>query len=702
MSASTRFKIETIVTGLKGVEKLKSSIKQLSNTAKPTAADIATLRAAANRLGRQSDRTENELRQQVAVLTDLRANVSLTGKSYKVLTADIQKAEAALAKAGLTGKNTSKNFGNAARTLGAIAGAGVFGGPEGAIGAVIGGIQGGPGGALAGGAIGAQVGMLRRSIGGIAEYKAALDKQRLALRLVINDFDRYTKSQEFLLEKSRELAIPQDVIIRQFTQLTASVKGAGFEISDSERTFSAISAAIRGTGGTLEDMRSALLATTQVFSKGKVSAEELRQQLSERLPGSFTTFAESMSITPKQLDKLLEGGKVTLTDFMNFIDLLTEKYGESAAQLALAPETAGDRLEQAISELKDNLAGPLSDIGAMFQNMATTAVRALNDITLETKSYANRLTEETLRNMVDNAQFMIDTYEELKKTSDANKAGNFFERTFGKQISDEDYAAGLQIFTERLQKAQEALDKFLNKGKDGIKEVGDETEKLATISEQVFAGMKDGAKSYLASIKELSEEIASATQKVFKRMEDSLVEFITKGTFSFKEFASSIIEEMTRIFVRTQIMKPFTSWFEGLNFFGGGGTTNAKGNVYGSNGIVPFAKGGVVDKPTLFPFAKGGVGLMAEAGSPEAIMPLKRSQDGRLGVEAAMSRYSGSGSTTVNYTGPVMNFNGDDYVPRSAVTDIINAAANRGASIGEARTLSFLRNSRSRRSNLGL
>ena len=76
MSAATRFKIEAIVTGVKGVEKLKSTIKQLSNTAKPTAADIATLRAAANRLGRQSDRTENELKQQVSALTDLRANVA--------------------------------------------------------------------------------------------------------------------------------------------------------------------------------------------------------------------------------------------------------------------------------------------------------------------------------------------------------------------------------------------------------------------------------------------------------------------------------------------------------------------------------------------------------------------------------------------------------------------------------------------------
>lgn len=126
MTASTRFKIETIVTGVKGVEKLKNSIKQLSNTAKPTAADIATLRAAANRLGRQSDRTESELRQQVSALTDLRANVSLTGKSYKVLTADIQRAEAALAKAAITSKKSSLTFRGAAKGLGAVAGAGVL------------------------------------------------------------------------------------------------------------------------------------------------------------------------------------------------------------------------------------------------------------------------------------------------------------------------------------------------------------------------------------------------------------------------------------------------------------------------------------------------------------------------------------------------------------------------------------------------
>jgi lambda family phage tail tape measure protein len=49
--------------------------------------------------------------------------------------------------------------------------------------------------------------------------------------------------------------------------------------------------------------------------------------------------------------------------------------------------------------------------------------------------------------------------------------------------------------------------------------------------------------------------------------------------------------------------------------------------------VMPFAKGGVVSQPT--PFAmRGGSGLMGEAG-PEAIMPLARGADGRLGVQAS-------------------------------------------------------------------
>jgi phage-related minor tail protein len=74
----------------------------------------------------------------------------------------------------------------------------------------------------------------------------------------------------------------------------------------------------------------------------------------------------------------------------------------------------------------------------------------------------------------------------------------------------------------------------------------------------------------------------------------------------------------------------------------GGGLVNAL-----SPKVTGFANGGVVNSPVLFPL-RGGTGLMGEAG-PEAIMPLSRGSDGRLGVRMGGG---GSGSVTVNISTP--------------------------------------------------
>jgi phage-related minor tail protein len=65
----------------------------------------------------------------------------------------------------------------------------------------------------------------------------------------------------------------------------------------------------------------------------------------------------------------------------------------------------------------------------------------------------------------------------------------------------------------------------------------------------------------------------------------------------------------------------------------GGMTPFADGGAFSQGRVMPFAKGGVVSSPVGFPM-RGGRGLMGEAG-PEAIMPLARGPDGRLGVQAA-------------------------------------------------------------------
>ena len=65
----------------------------------------------------------------------------------------------------------------------------------------------------------------------------------------------------------------------------------------------------------------------------------------------------------------------------------------------------------------------------------------------------------------------------------------------------------------------------------------------------------------------------------------------------------------------------------------------AKGAAFGAGRVAAFARGGVVDGPTHFPM-RGGVGLMGEAG-PEAILPLARGSDGRLGVRGGRRRRGG-------------------------------------------------------------
>jgi len=86
----------------------------------------------------------------------------------------------------------------------------------------------------------------------------------------------------------------------------------------------------------------------------------------------------------------------------------------------------------------------------------------------------------------------------------------------------------------------------------------------------------------------------------------------------------------------------------GLQSILGGLLPFAKGGVMSSGRVAAFARGGIVDGPTHFPM-RGGVGLMGEAG-PEAIVPLARGADGRLGIRGGSG--GGAVSVTMNVTTP--------------------------------------------------
>jgi lambda family phage tail tape measure protein len=143
---------------------------------------------------------------------------------------------------------------------------------------------------------------------------------------------------------------------------------------------------------------------------------------------------------------------------------------------------------------------------------------------------------------------------------------------------------------------------------------------------------------------------------------------------------------------------------------------NAKGNAFSIGGVVPYAKGGIVTSPTLFKFADGGTtrnGLMGEAG-PEAIMPLQRGADGKLGVQAnglrdAMERdryNTGSGAPVLNMSFETTNIGGVEYVSRDqleqAMAETRRSATRDGAQRGMSMTLDRIQNSSSTRRRIGV
>lgn len=98
------------------------------------------------------------------------------------------------------------------------------------------------------------------------------------------------------------------------------------------------------------------------------------------------------------------------------------------------------------------------------------------------------------------------------------------------------------------------------------------------------------------------------------------------------EVAQSMIDTVYNVAISPVQNAAGGALAQGLNGLLSGIMPFANGAAFSQGRVTPFAKGGVVAQPTSFPM-RGGTGLMGEAG-PEAIMPLTRGPDGKLGVQS--------------------------------------------------------------------
>lgn len=158
------------------------------------------------------------------------------------------------------------------------------------------------------------------------------------------------------------------------------------------------------------------------------------------------------------------------------------------------------------------------------------------------------------------------------------------------------------------------------------------------ISVEQYNEAVNAALGNTAPLEKMQESVLSletVMNDAARNMADAFTDFAMGVETDAGKMAEAFISDILRMIVQAQMLQAVQA---AMGFFG-----FAKGGVF-DGGLQPFASGGVVNSPTFFKFASGGGfknGLMGEAG-PEAILPLKRGSDGKLGVTM-----NGSGGTNV-------------------------------------------------------
>lgn len=145
-------------------------------------------------------------------------------------------------------------------------------------------------------------------------------------------------------------------------------------------------------------------------------------------------------------------------------------------------------------------------------------------------------------------------------------------------------------------------------------------------------------------------ELDSLAQRFGTSMTRAFASGIAQGR-SFDDILRSVGQKFIEISLRTGL-QPLSNLATGLMGQLTQGLSGALAGMFGGGGmggpIIPFADGGIIASPGYFPLGRG-TGLAGEAG-PEAILPLSRGSDGRLGVAA--SGTGGGGTVIVNIQTP--------------------------------------------------
>ena len=320
------------------------------------------------------------------------------------------------------------------------------------------------------GALGAGVTSLSGLLSSLVNTAREAGRARVVLRNISSDAREYSRSLKFLTDLTDKYGTDLIGTTEAFAKFKAAATPAGIALAEQERIFSNISKAMASFGISGGEASLTMMAITQMMSKGKISSEELRRQLGERMPVAMQAMANAAGVSMAQLDKLLKEGKLRSADIMG-------KFSDELAKLS--GDTSTDNLESSLGRLK-NAFTDLADSLHIYDNF-----KALVDKVKESLDYI----KTHLSNLYIWAGGLLGVRLWSKFSTAWNQAGAVIKASQAQAIADE--ASAKESAKRAKQEAQKALaeaQKQLQRAEAAVQAAGTMTEKEQRLEAAKYTG----------------------------------------------------------------------------------------------------------------------------------------------------------------------------------------------------------------------
>lgn len=508
-----------------------------------------------------------------------------------------------------------------------------------------------------------------KSLKSIADAGISLDRMQRSLRAATGSTSQAASEFQFVRSEAERLGLDLETAGEAYTRLAAAARGTSLEGEKTREIFTAVSEASRVLGLSTEKTTSALTAIEQVISKGKLTAEELRKQLGNALPGAVQVMARALNVGTGELDKMLSQGKIGIEVLSDFAGELREIYGPEVQAAASDAQAQFARFSNSLLELKGAIAqsgllAAMSDlakfarefaigIGAAFFNASP---EAFGKELLDARDKAQALREQ-IDHMVDDLNMDRASAEVVQLEEDLLKVESTIVELRQKSIdamttvarsiddaggattaADDKFRAFIKQFETAPQKVERLLAQL-----EGFKDVDyfiERPEEYNRILKEIKASLgflegdliaeisieSDADRILRPEVREDVEELQRTTDKFFAEMirntqqsrkawEDLGLTFtsafedaISSGK-SLSDILKGLIQDLIRFAARKLILENI------LNAFGNG-SSSLGGDTSGGTGGFP----GFTGRASGGPVSSGGLFVVGEKG-PEIFVP---------------------------------------------------------------------------------